>query len=75
MELQFLLSARTFRNEIMQDLAGSSLDPQYLKLICENDDVYKSFHDFFLQLRGTTKDRVDLINAILEYLREQQETF
>jgi hypothetical protein len=70
MELQFMLSARTFRNEILKDLENSSLDPQYLKLIRENDSVYKSFHDFFSQLKGTIKDRVELINEILLYLRE-----
>ncbi|HEX2396082.1 MAG TPA: hypothetical protein VHI78_12105 [Bacteroidales bacterium] len=72
MELQFMLSARTFRNEILKDLENSELDPQFLKLIRENDELYKSFHDLFLQLKGTTYERIRLINEVLSYLREQR---
>lgn len=71
MSLQFILSERTFRNEIIKDLENSSLDPEYLQLLRENDDVYRTFQDFFRQLKGTTKDRVSFINEVINYLRDQ----
>lgn len=71
MELQFFLPDRIFRNEILRDLEISELDLQYIKLIRENDEAYKSFHDLFLQLKGTTHERIKLINEVLMYLREQ----
>ena len=71
MELQYMLSARFFRNEILKDFEKSDLDPQYLKVIRENEEAYKAFHDLFGQLSGTTADRIRLINEVLEYLRDR----
>jgi len=71
MELQHMLSARFFRNEILKDFENSDLDPQYLKIIRENEEAYKSFHELFGQLQGTTADRIRLINQVIEYLRDQ----
>lgn len=72
MELQFMLTARTFRNEILKEFE-STLDPQLLRLIRENDEAYKSFQSLFMQLKGTTSSRVELINQVIEYIRQQYE--
>lgn len=64
-----MLTARTFRNEILKEFE-TTLDPQFLKLIRENDEAYKSFQALFVQLKGTTSSKVELINQVVEYIRE-----
>lgn len=57
--------------ELLKDLERNSLDTPYLKIIRENSEVYYSFHDLFNQLKGSTGERVHLINDIIEYARNQ----
>jgi hypothetical protein len=71
MEIQNRVNAG-LRNEIIQDLKNSALDAQYLKLISENDEVYHSFRELFMQLKGTTEQRVNLINEVIFYVRSQK---
>jgi hypothetical protein len=71
MEIQNRVNAG-LRNEIIQDLKNSALDAQYLKLISENDEVYHSFRELFIQLKGTTEQRVNLINEVIFYVRCQK---
>lgn len=71
MELQNILSVRFFRNEILKDFEISDLDQQYLKLLREDEEFYKSFHELFSQLRGTTAERIKLINKVIGYMRDQ----
>ncbi|HLO60159.1 MAG TPA: hypothetical protein VK179_15525 [Bacteroidales bacterium] len=71
MEIQNRVNAE-LRNDIIQDLKNSALDAQYLKLISENDEVYHSFRELFMQLKGTTEQRVNLINEVIFYVRSQK---
>ena len=64
-------SGAGLRNDILQDLQRNALDAQYLKLISDNDEIYYSFRELFLQLKGSTEKRIQLINQVIFYIRNQ----
>ncbi len=64
-------SAGRLKYELLKDLERNLLDAPYLKIIRENNDAYDSFHDFLFILKGSTGERVRLINEILAYARDQ----
>jgi hypothetical protein len=70
MKIREYLGGRS-KYELLKDLERNSLDTPYLKIIRENSEVYYSFHDLFNQLKGSTGERVHLINEIIEYARYQ----
>lgn len=70
MKIQESIAGRS-KYELLKDLERNALDTTYLKLIRENSEVYDSFHDLFFQLKGTTGERVQLINEIIAYARHQ----
>jgi hypothetical protein len=67
-------SGAGLRDEILQDLQRNCLDAQYLKLIRDNDEVFNSFRDLFMQLKGSTQKRINLINQVIFYVRNQNDS-
>ena len=70
MKIRESIASRS-KYELLKDLERNALDATYLKMIMENSDVYDSFHDLFFQLKGSTGVRVQLINEIVAYARDQ----
>lgn len=70
MKIQESIAGRS-KYELLKDLERNALDTTYLKMIRENSEVYDSFYDLFFQLKGTTGERVQLINEIIAYARHQ----
>lgn len=70
MKIQGSIAGRS-KYELLKDLERNSLDASYLKMIRENNEVYDSFHELFSQLKGTTGQRVALINEMIAYARDQ----